>query len=92
MCPGVIGAKASPTLRARWMESEVWIVWWVNLAFISVHIFRQEARSLLQNSIHRMKRAMLSVLREGVRVLRCIQETLCRPSAADLKHNSHEHG
>lgn len=56
MCPGVIGAKANPTARARWMESGVWIVWWVNLAFIYIHISRKRARSSLQNSIHGIKK------------------------------------
>lgn len=45
MCPGVIGAKANPTARARWMESGVWIVWWVNLAFIYIYISQKRARS-----------------------------------------------
>lgn len=27
------------------MESEVWIVWWVNLAFIYIHISQKIARS-----------------------------------------------
>lgn len=49
MCPGVIGAKAKPAARARWMESGVWIVWWANLAFIYIHISQKRACSSLQN-------------------------------------------
>lgn len=55
MCPGVIGAKAKPTARARWMESGVWNVWWANLAFIYIRISRKRVRSSLQNSIRGIK-------------------------------------
>lgn len=45
MCPGVIGAKANPAVRAPWMESGVWIVWWANLAFIYIHVSQKGVRS-----------------------------------------------
>lgn len=62
MCPGAIGAKANPTRRARRMESEVWIVWWVNLAFICIRISQKLARSPLQNSARRMQRTARLIL------------------------------